>query len=189
MIAMAPTVLAKPPLNPEDPPPDPPETGRLAHPDPGHVPALPPVDRLPGVGPFERLPSIDESKDVVVAVRKKPFWQAGTFDPVLSNACALGDFVTTPTNRMVVRFTDSAGAAALQVVVPTHRHLLYDKRSLAKPNETYFFRNTNLPTCQVWIEGRVMPRKLDPVRGTSVPKPSPNALKKKKQAIQAWPNQ
>jgi len=183
-------VLAKPPLEGDKPfAADPPEAGQIAHPTPGQVIHPPTSDPLPGVGNFQRLPSIDESKDVVVAVRKKPYWKAGTFDPALSNACALGDFVTAEFNRMVVRFTDPAGAGVLQVVVPTHRHLLFDKRKLAKPNESYFFLNSNRPNCKVWIEGRVTPRALDPNRGTSLPLPPPPAAsaKKKIKAISKWP--
>jgi hypothetical protein len=181
---------SKPPLQGDPPPvPDPPEASRPAHPTPGQVVHPPQSDPLPGVGNFQRLPSIDETRDVVVVTRKKPYWKAGTFDPALSNACALGDFVTAEFNRMVAKFTDPTGTAVLQVVVPTHRHLLYDKRKLAKPGQTYFFLNNNLPTCKVWIEGKVQPRVLDPARGTSVPPPPANALKKKLKEISSWPKQ
>ncbi len=141
---------------------------------------------LPGVGPFQRLPSIDETRWVVLAVRNKPYWKAGTLDPVLTNACRRGEFATATFNRMVVRFTDPSGAGALQVVVPTHRHLLFDQRNLAKPNETYFFFSSAQPDCQVWIEGKVKPRILPP-SGSIVPKQDPQALKKRKAVIDSWP--
>lgn len=183
--------LAKPPIDGDHPfAPTPPEALKPANPTPGQVIHPPsPEPPLPGVGNFERLPSIDETKDVVVVVRKKPYWQAGTFDPALSNACALGDFVTSELNRMVIRFTDPAGPAVMQVVVPTHRHLLYDRRNLAKPNQSYFFMNSNLPNCKVWIQGKVTPRALDLNRGTSLPKPKASALTNKKKAISSWPKQ
>lgn len=175
--------------DPPEPLPDPPLASQPAHPTPGQVIHPPQSDPLPGVGNFQRLPSIDESKDVVVVTRKKPYWQAGTFDPVLSNACALGDFVTAEFNRMIARFVDPAGqgSAGLQVVVPTHRHLLYDRRNLAKPNETYFFKDSNRPNCKVWIEGKVRPRAINPARGTSLPKTPANDVKKKLKTISTWP--
>lgn len=180
---------AKPPLDSTDPFQTPLEQPKPAAPNPGHVANPPSSPPIPGVGSFQRLPSIDESKDVVLVSRKKPYWQAGTFDPDLSNACALGDFDTAEFNRMVIRFTDPAGPAVMQVVVPTHRHLLYDPRHLAKPGLTYFFLDNHLPTCRVWIEGKVTPGKLDPSRGTSLPQPRAKALADKKKAIANWPQE
>jgi len=177
---------AKPPLDPKDPPPDPPGSGVIQHDSDGQRPGTVPP-RLVAPGPFQKLPSIDDSRWVVVAVRDTPYWKAGTFDPALTNACQLGDFVTGSLNSMVVRFTAEEGPAMLQVVVPTHRHLLFDRRNLAKPNETYLFKDSGWPSCQVWINGKATPRKLDPLRGTSVPKPDPQALKKRKAQIRGWP--
>ena len=179
---------AKPPLDPPVTPPDPPGTAQLSTDHPGQLPQPKVSPPLTGVGPFAHLPSIDESLRVVLATRNKPYWQAGTFDPSLSNACALGDFVTAPLNRMVVVFTGKDGHAALQVVVPDRRHLLYDRRNLARPGETYFFKDASWPSCKVWIEGKVAPGKLNPARGTSLPKPDPGALKKKLKAIDGWPD-
>jgi hypothetical protein len=181
------SAAAKAPLDPtKQPPPDPPAAGRIQRDSDGHIPgSVPP--RVIGPGPFQNLPSLDESRWVVVAVRDKPYWKAGTLDPVLSNACSQGDFITGPANSMVVRFTAEEGPAMLQVVVPTHRHLLFDRRKLAKPNESYLFKDNGWPSCQVWINGKATPRKLDSVRGTSVPKPDPMALKKRKAQIRSWP--
>lgn len=190
-LLLAGPAIAKPPIDGDQPfAPTPPEALKPANPTPGQVIHPPsPEPPLPGVGNFQRLPAIDESKDVVVALRKKPYWQAGTFDPALSNACALGDFVTSEFNRMVIRFTDPAGPAVMQVVVPTHRHLLFDRRNLAKPNQSYFFMNSNRPDCKVWIEGKVKPQALDPNRGTSLPIPKASALATKKKTIASWPKQ
>ena len=187
LLATAPA-LAKLPLNPPQPSEDPPSAGQVAHPNPGHLSKPHNTEPLEGYGPFQRLPSIDESKDTVAEVRKKPYWQAGTFDPLLSAACRIGDFVTTPTNRVVVRFTDPQGPAALQVVTPNYRHLLYDRTNLAKPTETYYFKDTNRPTCQVWIGGKLQPRKLDPVTHSSLhPGDRKKALAERKKAMKDWP--
>ncbi|OIR09135.1 hypothetical protein GALL_87420 [mine drainage metagenome] len=188
---LGPALLApawgKPPLNPWPELPDPPGAGLLAHPDPGQFPGRPPPPPLPGVGNFERLPAIDETTPVVLAVRKTPYWKAGTYDPVLSNACALGYFETAAFNRLVVQFTAPGGGAALQVVPPAYRHLLYDARHLARPDETYFFKNSNEANCAVWIEGKVPPRSLQPGRGTFLPKQKPGDLAREKTMIGAWP--
>lgn len=194
-LALALTLAApaggKPPLDPKDPDAVPavPGAGALRHDQPGQVDgrALPPP--LVGPGPFKRLPSIDDTGTLVVLTRDKPYWQAGTLDPVLTNACRLGDFVTAAGNRMVARFTGKEGVGVLQVVVPTHRHLLYDRRALAKPSETYFFLDSGYPSCQVWIDGKTAkPRVLDPKRGTSLPPPDPQALNKKLNRINGWPS-
>jgi hypothetical protein len=190
VLLLAGTAAAKqPPLDPKEPPPDPPGAGQLeGDRSQGHMSGSVPAP-LKGPEPYRHLPMIDESEWVVLATRDKPYWQAGTFDPVLTNACRLGQFATLPLNRMIVRFTADDGAGFLQVVLPTHRHLLFDSRKLARPNETYYFFSTGEPDCQVWIEGKVTPRVLTSPRGTSLPKPDPQALAKKKALIKSWPHQ
>lgn len=184
---VSPGALAKqPPLAPPVQPPDPPGMGVLNNTHPGQLQGVVPPP-LVGPGPFRRLPLVQDGDWVIVATRKVPYWKAGTFDPVLTNACRRGEFATLPSNLMVVRFTAPDGAAALQVVVPTHRHLLADQRKLAKAGETYFFFDSGQPDCQVWINGKAVPRKLDPTRGTSLPKADPQAQKKKKALIDSWP--
>ena len=164
-------VAAKPPLDYQDPPPD----------------------QLPGVAPFQNLPAIDESPPVVVATRKMPLWQAATYDPVLTNACRLGDFASVPLNPMVIRFEAPAGDAneggsgALQWIPPDRRHLLVDRRHLAAPGEIYYFEDASYPSCRVWVENLVKPRHL--VDGTSLPKVDPAALRKEKAMIKSWPQQ
>jgi len=71
--------------------------------------------------------------------------------------------------------------------LPTHRHLLFDQRRLVRPNETYYFHDPGLPTCEVWFGGKRQPRVLDPVRGTSLPPLDPRAVQKKKALINSWP--
>jgi hypothetical protein len=176
--------LAKPPIDYQDPPADPLGSGVVTPVGPGQIqPQMP--ERLNGVGAFQRLPFIDESGFVVVAVRNEPYWKAGLADPVLTNACRLGDFVSVPLNRMVVRFTSTEGPGALAYIPPDRRHLLVDRRALAKPGEIYYFLNSTFATCQVWVENPVKPlRRL--TKGTSLPPADPQALAKKKALIESW---
>lgn len=166
--------LAKAPLHTDPPPPDPPGAG----------PSAPP---LVGPGNFFRLPLIDEHEPVVVDTRDLPFWKAGTADPLLTNACRLGDFVSAPFNRMVVRFTAAEGPAALLVVLPSHRHLLYDRRKLASPGQTYYFRDAGWPSCEVWVAGKGPVHALDKRTGSSLPPDDKSAVKKKKALVASWP--
>lgn len=178
---------AKPPLDAPASPPDPPGAGRLERTTPGQLPGtLPP--RLVGPGPFQRLPSIDDSQWISL-VRDLPIGQAGTRDPVLTNACRQGDFATPSFNSLVVRFTDAAGPGLLQVVPPALRHLLADRRRLARPNEVYYFHSAGQPDCEVWVAGQGKPRSLDRKRGTSLPPADPHALAKEKALIASWPKQ
>ena len=184
--------LANPPLDYPDPPPDPPGTGVLNPVGPGQLHGTLP-DRLTGVGPFQRLPAIDESPTVVVAINNDPTWRTATFDPVLTNACRLGDFLSVPLNPMVVRFAvpgrnETAGRGALQIIPPDRRHLLVDKRRLAAQGETYYFEDADFPTCRVWVENLARPRRLGP-DGTSLPPADPAALRKREAEIKAWPKQ
>ncbi len=179
-------VDAKPPLDYQPPPAAPPASGKIEGPADSrldvHIPAP-----FVGPGPFENLPSIDENRWVVVAVRDIPYWKAGKLDPLLTNACRLGDFASLPLNPMVVRFTAKEGRGLLQIVPPTHRHLLLDRRRLALPRQTYYFRDAGLPSCQVWVDAKSRVRALDPQRGTSLPPADPKALSKRKALIDSWP--
>lgn len=181
----APPALAKPPLDYQDPPADPPASGQLARPSAGQLPGRIP-DPLVGSGPFQRLPSYDDSRTIVVAVRDQPYWQAGRADPVLTNACRLGRFLTIPENTLVVRFTAPGGRGVLQLVPPDRRHLLFDAGRQARPGESYYFLDAGLPSCRVWVEGKGRPRSLDS-RGTALPKADPQALAKRKALIDSWP--
>jgi len=163
--------FAKPPLDYQDPPPT----------------------ALTGVGPFEHLPAVDESATVVVSIKDDPTWRTATFDPVLTNACRLGDFASVPLNPMMVLFAvpganASAGQGALQIIPPDRRHLLVDLRHLSAPGETYYFEDAAYPTCRVWVENLVRPRKLG-TAGTSLPVADPAALKKREAQIKSWPQQ
>lgn len=180
------SAFAKPPLDYQPPPPDPPESGKLASSGPrtlqGDIP-----QPLVGPGPFFRLPLVDESAWVVVETRSTPFWQAGKLDPVLTNACRRREFVSATPNRLVARFNGVQGRAFLQMIPVGYRFLLIDPRGFSTPEEIYYFRDSGLSTCQVWVAGRVVPRQLDPVRGTSLPKPDPKALSKRLAEIKSWP--
>jgi hypothetical protein len=188
LLALARTSDAKPPLDYQEPPPDPPPAGKIGQPEDGHLNGNIP-DRLVAPGPFQRLPSIDETLWVVTAISDKPYWTVGKPDPVLTNACRLRDFGSLALNRMVVRFNGEEGRGLLQVVPPTHRFLLIDNRKLSRPNETYYFLNTGLATCEVWFTGRGKPRHFSDDRNTSLPKPDPKALAKEKALINSWPKQ
>jgi len=182
----APAAVAKqPPIDYQEPPPDPPGTGVLDPLGPGQVHGQVP-ERLDGVGPYQRLPSQDESGFVIVDTRSGPYWKAGLLDPVLTNACRIGDFASVPLNRMVVRFEAPEGRLALQVILPDRRHLLVDKRNLARPGEIYYFRDAAFPTCQVWVENPVRPLRRLNAGGTSLPPPDPQALAKEKALFKSW---
>ncbi len=124
---------------------------------------------------------------MVAAVRDEPFWKAGVADPVLTDACRLGEFGSFPLNRIVVKFTGKGGRALLQVVAPAYRHLLFDRRGLARPNEIYYFHDTGLPSCDVWVEGESKPRAFARDRGTELPPPDRAALKNRLALIKSWP--
>ena len=98
---------------------------------------------------------------------------------MLTNACRLGDFASVPLNRMVVRFESPDGRGALQVILPDRRHLLVDRRDLARPGETYYFRDATFPTCQVWVENPCGPAPPH-ATGTSLPPPDPKAVQRKR---------
>ena len=183
---LSPAAMAKqPPLDYQRPPPDPPAAGVLEPLGPGQIPGQLP-ERLDGVGAYQRLPAQDESGFVIVATRPGPYWQAGLLDPVLTDACQLGDFASVPLNRMVVRFEAPDGRTALQVILPDRRHLLVDKRNLARPGETYYFRDASYPSCQVWVENPVPPLRRLNAGGTSLPPPDKNAVAKEKALFKSW---
>lgn len=179
---------ARPPIDYQESPASPPGTGVLTR--PGGVGtfqgSVPPEE--PGVGAFQNLPSIDESGPREIAVLKKEYWKEGSNDPVLQTACRLGEFYTLPLNRVVMRFTAADGPATLQVVMPDYRNLLVDVRHLARPGETYLFKDTGQPDCEVFVLNPARPlRSLDPARGTSLPPPDPRELARKEAMIKAWP--
>jgi hypothetical protein len=186
LLGMAHPGAAKPPLDYPDPPPDPPPAGKIEQPDAGHLKGRVP-EPLIAPGPFQRLPSIDETTWVVTAISDQPYWTVGKPDPVLTNACRLRDFGSLALNRMVVRFNGEEGRGLLQVVPPTHRFLLIDTQKLSRPDETYYFLNTGLATCDVWFTGKGKPRVLNAKTKSSLPPADPKALAKKKALINSWP--
>jgi hypothetical protein len=183
-LLLAAPALADPPIDYRDPPPDPPRSGHIDQPEKGHLPGSVP-DPLTPPGAFQRLPAIDDTQWVVLSVSDQPYWTVGKPDPVLTNACRLGDFASVPGNRIVVRFNGDQGRGLLQVVPPTHRHLLIDRRKLSRPGEIYYFLNTGLATCDVWFAGRGKPRTL--LAGTSLPATDKTALARRKAEIKNWP--
>jgi hypothetical protein len=179
------SAFAKPPVDPQQPPDDAPASGVLQPLAPGQIQGSA-TPRLDGVGPFQRLPAQDESGFVILETRKTAWWRAGLHDPVLTDACRLGDFASVPLNRMVVRFEAPEGEGALQVILPDRRHLLVDKRNLAAPGETYYFKDASYPTCEVYVGNPARPlRRL--AKGTSLPPSDPKALQKRLAEIKSWP--
>ncbi len=177
---------ATPPLDYQEPPPDPPASGTVVQPNDGHMSGSVP-ERLVAPGAFQRLPTIDETPWVVTAISDRPYWTVGKADPVLTTACRLRDFGSLPLNRMVVRFNGEEGRGLLQVVPPTHRFLLIDTRKLSRADETYYFLNTGLSTCEVWFTGKGRPRVLTPGLNSSLPPTDRRALAKRKALIASWP--
>jgi hypothetical protein len=163
-----------PPIDYHEPPPDPPEAG-------------PTPDRLDRPGPFQNLPAIDESRWVPLPPHKEPWWKFGKVDPVLTEACRLGDFVTAPMNRIILQFQGDEGRALMQVVPPLYRHLLFDRRKLARPGVTYYFYDTALVDCEVRVDANMKVGSFPLGRGTALPPADPKALAKKKAEIAAWP--
>jgi hypothetical protein len=187
LAAARPLGAAQPPLDYQPPPADPPATAQLSHPSSGQIgaPALAPPN--PGTGAFQRLPAIDESRWVVLAVKQEPYFSFGQLDPVLTEACRLGDFLSLPLNRIIVRFSGPAGRAVAQVVPPLYRHLLIDRRHLARPRMTYYFFDTAWPDCEVRVEAGTPTRSFPAPGGTALPAFDPNALAKRKALIASWP--
>jgi len=188
-LALVASAYAAPPLDYQDPPSDPPGAGLVSQLGPGQTKAEVP-ERLNGIGNFQNLPAQDESGFIVVAVRKEPLWKAGVLDPVLTNACRLGYFVSVPLNRMVVQFEapgeGEGGRGALQYIPPDRRHLLVDVRHLAAPGEIYYFKDATSPACQVWVENLQAPRRLN-AGGTSLAPRDPRAVAKVKAMVKSWP--
>jgi hypothetical protein len=169
-----------PPIDYREPPPDPPGAGAIAN--------APPIqDRLVRPGAFQQLPAIDESGWVALPAVKTPYWSFGKVDPVLSEACRLGDFATLPLNRIMLQFVGSEGRARFQVVPPLYRHLLVDRRSLARPGVTYYFLGTAQPDCEVRVDANVKPMSFPAGRGTALPPADPKAVPKRLAQIKSWP--
>lgn len=188
-LAVTPPCYAKtPPLDYHEPKPDPPDSGKILRDQPGQT-ASPPIPApLVRPGPFQQLPAIDESHIVPLPVSKQPYWTFGQIDPVLTEACRLNDFITLPINRIVLQFAGSEGRALMQVVPPLYRHLLYDRRNLARPGEIYYFYDTARPDCEVRVDKNVKLRSFPPGRTTALPPTDPKAVAKREKLIKSWPN-
>jgi len=182
LILLAPSAVSakSPPTDYREPPPDPPGSGAVAN-----APPIP--DRLTRPGAFQQLPTIDESLWVALPPVQKPYWSFGKVDPVLSEACRLGDFVTLPLNRIVLQFAGTEGRAVFQVVPPLYRHLLVDRRSLARQGVAYYFFDTAQPDCEVRVDANVKVRSFPNGNGTALPPNSPKALQKRLAEIRNWP--
>jgi hypothetical protein len=91
--------------------------------------------------------------EIVAFTSKKPYWDVGVRDKVLSQACSLDRFGTQKASRLVARFTGPVGAETLNIGRGTGFNLR-DPGHLAKPTEDYYFRNQNSTSCEVFVGGR-----------------------------------
>ncbi|MBI4968942.1 MAG: hypothetical protein HZC25_12570 [Rhodospirillales bacterium] len=92
---------------------------------------------------------------------KKPFWQAGKEDHVLSHACKIGRFNGIIPLRLYAVFEGKEGRALLTMVPRGRQHdLLTDPDGLARPGETYYFKDDGWANCRVFFEGPLAPRRL-----------------------------
>ena len=173
-LTAAPAFAKSPPIDYHEPPPDPPEMGNTP-------------DRAPRPGPFQNLPAIDETQWVKLPPKKTPWYEFGKLDPVLSEACRLGDFISLPLNRIMQQFSGEKGEAMMQVVPAAYRHLLVDRRKLAKPGVTYYFYDTARTDCEVRVEAGVKVQSFPLGKGTALPPADPKAIAKKKAEIASWP--
>jgi len=174
LLIALPASARNPPVDYNEPPPDPPEAGQQ-------------VERFPYPGPFQNVPAIDESRWVALPPHKEPWWSFGKVDPVLTEACRLNQFVTLPLNRIILQFQGDQGRAVMQVVPPRYRQLLIDSRKLAAPGVTYYFFDTAEPTCEVRVAANVPLRSFPAGRGTALPPADPKAIARKKAEIASWP--
>lgn len=174
LLIALPAAAKPPPLDYHEPPPDPPEAGR-------------PVERFAYPGPYQNLPAIDESRWVPLPPHKEPWWTFGKVDPVLTEACRLGQFATLPLNRIILQFQGDQGRAIMQVVPPLYHHLLVDSRKLAKPGVTYYFHDTASPDCEVRVDAKAAIGSFPLGKGTALPPTDPQAVAKKKAQIASWP--
>jgi hypothetical protein len=174
LLLASPAFAKSTPLDYQEPPPDPPAAGQQ-------------VDRFPYPGAYQNMPAIDESRWVPLPPRKDPWWSFGKLDPVLTEACRLGDFVSLPLNRIILQFQGDKGRALMQVVPPLYHQLLIDRRKLARPGVTYYFFDTARPDCEVRVDTGVPVRSFPQGRGTALPPTNPQALAKKKAQIASWP--
>ena len=138
-------------------------------------------------GPYQNLPAIDESRWVPLPPVKQPYYSFGKLDPVLSEACQLGDFATLPLNRIILQFVGDKGRALMQVVPPLYRHLLVDRRKLARPGYTYYFLDTAQPDCEVRVDANRAIMSFPTGRTTLLPPADPRAVQKRTALIASWP--
>ncbi len=94
----------------------------------------------------------------VVVVSKAPYWTAGDLDPDLSIACSLGRFEPTRPGRLIARFIGPEGGGFLEIAKGTGLNL-DDRDRRSRPNEDYFFRNSDTTDCEVFAAGRTAQRR------------------------------
>ncbi len=156
------------------------DLGSLNKTAPGHVDPAPMIPRPPW--PPAEAHITDPPQTTTLVVKDTPYHQFGKFDPVLTNACALGRF--RPTRSLFrILLTGKTDQANLDAVPVHRRDLLFDPDRYARPDETYYFRNGDLPNCEVRYDGPEAPRKLDARGTTAAPV---DRAERKKQALERW---
>ena len=104
---------------------------------------------------------------------------------MLTNRCGRGRFLSRLGNPWIIRFTD----LWLSAVPPEHRDQLYDPDHLARPNETYLFRDVRTPICEVWVMEKTQPRRLFDPRGTAVPAVTETMRRDRRKKVESWPKE
>jgi len=82
------------------------------------------------------------------SVSKQPYWNVGTIDKQLSNACQRGEFRQRKYLVYSIGYVGGKGQGITGIA--TKNWNLIDKRGLAKPNMTYHFFNQGYSNCRVY---------------------------------------
>ncbi len=82
------------------------------------------------------------------ATSKQPYWNVGTLDKQLSNACQRGEFRQRKYLVFSIGFDGGRGRGITGIAQKNWN--LIDKNRLAKPNMTYHFFNQGYSDCKVF---------------------------------------
>jgi hypothetical protein len=83
------------------------------------------------------------------ATSKQPYWNVGTLNKQLSNACQLGEFRQRKYLVFSIGFDGGRGRGITGIAQQNWN--LIDKKGLAKPNLTYHFFNQGYSNCKVFV--------------------------------------
>jgi len=85
------------------------------------------------------------------AQSKSPYWEVGSLNQLLSDACQQREFNQIQPFRLTIGFRGPKGMAIVGVAKMGFN--LYDPRRLAQPGFTYHFFNDGLSNCRVYLAG------------------------------------